>query len=211
MPPSAIIGRFHFCASAAHSITAYSCGTPTPATTRVVQIDPAPSPTRIASAPASANARTPSRVATLPAITSRSGSARLISRTAFSTPCECPCAESMTMKSTPASASARARSTGSRIGPTAAPTTRRPLSSLVAFGCCRIFSRSLMVISPRSLPRSSTIGSFSILCFCRIFSASSRLVPTGAVIRFSLVITSWMGRSKLVSKRMSRLVRMPTK
>jgi O-succinylhomoserine sulfhydrylase len=31
----------------------------------------------------------------------------------------------MTMKSTPASASARARSTGARIGPTATPTTRR--------------------------------------------------------------------------------------
>ena len=37
----------------AASITAVSCGTPTPVTTRVVQIDPAPMPTFTVSAPAS--------------------------------------------------------------------------------------------------------------------------------------------------------------
>src|SRR5207237_7818584 len=42
------------------------------------------------------------------------------------------------------------------------------------------------------------------------FSASSSVVPTGTVIRFSLVITLLMGMSKRVSKRRSRLVRMPT-
>ena len=41
-------------------------------------------------------------------------------------------------------------------------------------------------------------------------SACSSVVPTGTVMRFSLVITSAMGKSKRVSKRRSRLVRMPT-
>src|SRR4051794_41569762 len=45
---------------------AKSCGTPIPATTRVVQIDPGPMPTLTASAPASMRARVPSAVATLP-------------------------------------------------------------------------------------------------------------------------------------------------
>ena len=43
-----------------------------------------------------------------------------------------------------------------------------------------------------------------------MFSASSSVVPTGTVMRFSLVITLLMGMSKRVSKRRSRLVRMPT-
>src|SRR5439155_761252 len=42
---------------------------------------------------------------------------------------------------------------------------------------------SLMVISPFRTPRSSTTGSFSIRCFPRIFSASSRVVPTAAFAR----------------------------
>jgi hypothetical protein len=48
---------------------AVSCGTPTPATTRVVQIDPGPMPTLTQSAPASISARAASAVATLPATT----------------------------------------------------------------------------------------------------------------------------------------------
>jgi hypothetical protein len=48
---------------------AVSCGTPTPATTRVVQIDPGPMPTLTQSAPASISARVASAVATLPATT----------------------------------------------------------------------------------------------------------------------------------------------
>ena len=51
------------------STIAVNCGTPTPATMRVVQIEPGPMPTLIASAPASTRARAPSAVATLPAIT----------------------------------------------------------------------------------------------------------------------------------------------
>ena len=45
------------------------CGTPTPATMRVVQIDPGPIPTFTPSAPWSTSARAPSPVPTLPPIT----------------------------------------------------------------------------------------------------------------------------------------------
>jgi hypothetical protein len=46
---------------------AVSWGTPTPATTRVVQIEPGPIPTLTASAPAPISALVASPVATLPA------------------------------------------------------------------------------------------------------------------------------------------------
>ena len=52
IPPSAITGTPCF-AAVAQSSTAVICGTPTPATTRVVQIEPGPIPTLTASAPAS--------------------------------------------------------------------------------------------------------------------------------------------------------------
>jgi hypothetical protein len=68
MPPSAITG-VPSPAAAAQSMIAVSCGTPTPATMRVVQIEPGPMPTFTASAPASISARVASAVATLPAIT----------------------------------------------------------------------------------------------------------------------------------------------
>ena len=56
-PPSAIIGTPASRPARAASITAVSCGTPTPATMRVVQIEPGPIPTFTASAPASIRAR----------------------------------------------------------------------------------------------------------------------------------------------------------
>ena len=56
MPPSAITGTFDPSAARAASITAVSWGTPTPATMRVVQIEPGPMPTFTASAPASIRA-----------------------------------------------------------------------------------------------------------------------------------------------------------
>ena len=67
MPPSAIIGTLAARAAAAQFMIAESCGTPTPATIRVVQMEPGPMPTFIASAPASISALVPSAVATLPA------------------------------------------------------------------------------------------------------------------------------------------------
>ena len=68
-PPSATIGVPVRAASSATSMIAVSWGTPTPATTRVVQIEPGPMPTFTASAPRSIRMRAPSAVATLPATT----------------------------------------------------------------------------------------------------------------------------------------------
>ena len=58
------------------------CGTPIPATTLVVQIEPGPIPTFTASAPASIRAFAASAVAILPAITCSSGYALLTFLTA---------------------------------------------------------------------------------------------------------------------------------
>ena len=69
-PPSAMTGMPCSRAASEASYTAVTCGTPTPATTRVVQIEPGPTPTLTASAPASMSACAPERVATLPPMTS---------------------------------------------------------------------------------------------------------------------------------------------
>src|SRR6266849_3212721 len=52
---------------------------------------------------------------------------------------------------------------------------------------------SLTVIKPLRLYLSSTTSSFSTRCSCRMFSASSSVVPTGTVIKFSLFITLLIG------------------
>src|SRR5438270_10178467 len=56
IPPSEIQGIPDLAAARTQLSMAVICGTPTPATTRVVQIDPGPMPTFTASAPASHNA-----------------------------------------------------------------------------------------------------------------------------------------------------------
>ena len=192
MPPSATTGTPWRIAYSAHSNTAVICGTPTPATTRVVQIEPGPIPTLIASAPASISASAASAVAMLPAITCTSHSA-LIRRTISTTDAECPCAVSTTTTSTSASISAPARSNASGPTPTAAPTRSRPCSSLVESGNSIRFWMSLTVIRPLRRPSASTTGSFSILWRCRISFASSRVVPTGAVTRLREVISAETG------------------
>ena len=68
-------------AACAHSMTAVICGTPTPAMTLVVQIEPGPIPTFTASAPALMRSRVASAVAMLPATIST----RLRSRRPFLT------------------------------------------------------------------------------------------------------------------------------
>ena len=83
IPPSAISGTPSCRAASAHSSTAESWGTPTPATSRVVHAKPGPIPTLTASAPAAARSVTPSPVATLPATTSTSGQALFSSRDGF--------------------------------------------------------------------------------------------------------------------------------
>jgi len=55
------------CAASEHSMTALSCGYPTPAFFRVVHTDPGPIPTLIMSAPARINSSTISQVTTFPA------------------------------------------------------------------------------------------------------------------------------------------------
>ena len=124
MPPSAMTGTSP--APSTASNTAVSCGTPTPVTTRVVQIEPGPTPTFTASTPRSTSARAPSRVATLPTTSCVSGNASRTVDVATSTPSAWPCAVSMMSASTPASMSALARARKSPAAPIAAATRSRP-------------------------------------------------------------------------------------
>ena len=210
MPPSAMTGTLRAAAACAHSMIELIIGTPMPATTRVVQIEPAPMPTFTASTPASISASVASAVATLPATSSVFGNSRRMRATMSITPCEWPCAVSTTSTSTPAATSACARSSESLATPIAAPQRSRPSASLHAFGYLIAFWMSLTVIRPFSRKSLSTTSSFSTLCWCRNSRASSSVVPTGTVNSGSFVITSSIGRCTLVSKRRSRLVRMPT-
>ena len=73
MPPSAITGTSP--APRTASITAVTWGTPTPVTTRVVQMLPGPMPTFTASTPRRTISRAPASVATLPATSCTSGNA----------------------------------------------------------------------------------------------------------------------------------------
>src|SRR5690606_41062604 len=69
IPPSAIRGTPVPSSALATSEIAVICGTPTPATIRVVQIEPGPIPTLTQSAPASTKALAAAAVAILPPIT----------------------------------------------------------------------------------------------------------------------------------------------
>ena len=71
----------------------------------MVQIDPGPTPTLIASAPAATRFLAPVPVATFPATTSIFGKSFFSNLTASTTPLESPCALSSTKTSTPASTS----------------------------------------------------------------------------------------------------------
>src|SRR5256885_2256287 len=93
MPPSAITGMSPCPAPRTPSTIAVICGTPTPVTTRVVQIDPGPTTTFTASTPRSTNARAPASVATLPPTSCASGCASRRQATVLSTPSEWRCAD----------------------------------------------------------------------------------------------------------------------
>jgi hypothetical protein len=69
MPPSAMQGTPEPSRAEATFWIAVICGTPTPATILVVQIEPGPIPTFTQSAPWSTSALAPSRVAMLPPMT----------------------------------------------------------------------------------------------------------------------------------------------
>ncbi|EAQ05199.1 hypothetical protein SKA53_03249 [Yoonia vestfoldensis SKA53] len=150
MPPSAITGTSP--AACAQSMIAVNCGTPTPATMRVVQIDPGPIPTLTASAPTPIRARAASPVAILPATIWTSFDSALTRSTARATPSEWPCAVSITIMSTPASISACDRSNPASPTPDAAATRSRPSASLQAIGFSTACSLSLSVKRPVSLP-----------------------------------------------------------
>jgi hypothetical protein len=81
---------------------------------------------------------------------------------------------------------------------------------LDALGNWSDLTKSFSVIRPRSRPWSSTSGSFSILFWASSRIASSPLIPTWPVTSGILVITSPTSRVGSVSKRMSRLVTMPS-
>lgn len=78
-----------------------SWGIPTPATIRVVQMEPGPWPTLMAFAPAFARNSTPSALVTLPAMMVRSLKFFLMSCTASPTPLENPCAVEIAITSAP--------------------------------------------------------------------------------------------------------------
>ena len=134
MPPSAINGTSVPRRASATLATAVICGIPTPATTRVVQIEPGPMPTLTASAPASTRSPAASAVAMLPAMTWTWGKWLLTQRTMSITPLEWPCAVSTTRTSTSAWTRASTRSSVPVPVPTAAPTSRRSRASLHAVG-----------------------------------------------------------------------------
>ena len=114
------------------------------------------------------------------------------------------------MQSTLASTSASTLSMIFLVIPTAAPQRSLPCSSLADKGYLICFSISLIVIRPLRLKSSSTIGSFSLRALARIFLASSRVVPSLAVTRPSLVMHSRIFLSKSCSNLRSRLVIIPT-
>ena len=127
-----------------------------------MQIDPAPTPTLTASAPALARASTPSSVTTFPATTGSDGQPPLIRSMALITPAEWPWAVSMAMASTLRATRASTRSSTSSPTPTAAAQRSLPPSSREAFGNSWRFWMSFTVINPARRPSWSTSGSFSM-------------------------------------------------
>ena len=117
IPPSAMTGTPYFLATCATSYTAVICGTPMPATIRVVQIEPGPMPTLTASAPAAISASAASAVAMFPAMTGTFGNSALTIFRVLMMFLLWPCAESRTSTSACASTSAWARSSTFAVTP----------------------------------------------------------------------------------------------
>jgi len=119
-----------------------------PVTMRVVQMDPGPIPTLMASTPASISASAPSYVATLPASRPTCGNALLHLADRFKTRDECHAPSRSPETSARARTSSAARSRKSPVAPIAPPTRNRPWSSLLAMGYFSFFWMSLTVIRP---------------------------------------------------------------
>src|SRR5690606_6094694 len=115
------------------------------------------------------------------------------------------------MTSTPAATSASMRASVSPPTPTAAPTSSCSSASLAALGLSRAFWMSLTVIMPLRAKSSSTTSTFSMRWRCISSSTSSSLAPSRTVTSLSLRVMMFLtGSSSFFSKRMSRLVTMPT-
>ena len=188
---------------------AESWGKPTPAIILVVQIDPGPIPTLIASAPARTRSNAASPVAIFPTTTSRFGYCFLTSFNKSITPLECPWAVSITIASTLDFTKASILSKVSLDIPTAAATLNLPNLSLQLFGCCFTLMISLNVIKPTKKSFLSITGNFSILWFWRIFSAFTKSTSSFAVTRFSVVITSTIFLFNFFSNLKSLFVTIP--
>ena len=103
IPPSASSVTPRFFAACDATYRAVSCGIPTPATMRVVQMEPGPWPTFTIEAPQSARYSTPAAEVTLPATMGRSLKCWRMRRTASPTPVEWPWAVETATTSAPRS------------------------------------------------------------------------------------------------------------
>ena len=197
---------------------AVTWGTPTPATTRVVQIEPGPTPTLTASTPASTRACAPARVATLPPMTWTCRVAgSVLSRRDH-------------VEQQPGVAvggvddehvDARLDQGGGALPGVAevADRRRRPAAGrrrpCDACGNCSDFTKSLTVISPREPAAARRPAAAARACAGAAASvASSRLMPTGAGDqrhrRHDVARPAWSAHSATGVKRRSRLVMMPS-
>ena len=192
MPPSAMTGTSP--APRTASTMAVTCGTPTPVTTRVVQMLPGPTPTFTASTPRRDQLARALLGGDVAAHELRVGEGLAQqSRWCRSTPSLWPCAESTTITS---HAGLEQRpGPDHRLGARAHRRGHAQPAVLVLVGVGELppLEDVLDRDEPRSTPSPSTTGSFSIRCRARIRSASSSVVPTGAVTSFSLVMASWIG------------------
>ena len=179
----------------ATSDIAVICGTPTPATILVVQIDPGPIPTLTASTPALINAFAASFVAILPAINWSFGYFFLINLIESIIIFECPWAVSITSTSTSASIKFLTLSSISFPTPIAAPTLSLCSLSLQAFGKSFDFCISFTVIIPFKWNLELTTRTFSILFLCKSDCTVSLEAPSWTVtnLSFGVIIVETFG------------------
>jgi hypothetical protein len=179
---------------------ALSWGTPTPATTRVVQMEPGPTPTFTASTPASISALAPSAVAMLPATSWHIGEGGLelahriqhalgMAMGRIQTHYIGTGLDQKPWPSSPASAHP-----DGRAHPQAAHGRPWPKG-----GICRTFSMSLMVMRPLSLPASVHHQELLDAVLVQHGLAFLQGDALRTVTSLSLVITSVTGWSRLVS------------
>ena len=193
------------------SATAEICGTPTPATMRVVQMEPGPMPTLMPSTPA------------FDEIARRVGGGDVAADDLQVAPLRLDARDRVEhalgvavrgVDDDHVDAGLAQRRDALEVScavPTAAPTRRRPDGSLQARGNSVAFWKSFTVIMPRSSWSPFTTSTFSMRCLCSSSSTSSFGAFSRTVTRRSFgVMTVDTGASSFTSKRRSRCVTMPT-